>query len=425
MSHKPPFYKRYFHNARRFIAKYWLNDINHPLQIAITGSQGKTNTSRIIGKLLESFGSTICTDLNLDTIYNVPITALKVTPFTRYVFFELGVDHAGEMDFHLQIVKPKISLVTGISPVHTDPEHFGSLDKLVEEKQKLIEALPKDGIAVLNWDDENIRKMGNHTKAKILWYGSDKEHCDVWFDKNSVEVSQKGTKFEFFDKESNKSFYIESYLLGKHHSYNILAALLTIEAIQKITRTDISMLRSIEIIKNLKPLVHRMSLEKGPIGTLILDDSIRANPSSTASGLETFSLMKYQKARKIAVLAEMGELQFPQKEHEKIGRLVARLHLDFLISIGPMQKYTAQAAVENGMDREKVYYAQNIIEAANHLKQIVRKNDFIYLKGSLLRHLERLPMILENIEVGCRVVSCPFYWSCKDCSYLKIGYQNL
>lgn len=200
MSYQPKGLKKLYHQTRRLLAKNWLQ-FCHPTQIAITGSQGKTNTSQTLAKILSQIDKTVVTDINLDTNFNVPITALKVTPWTKYVIFELGVDHIGEMEKHLEIVKPKIGVITGISPVHTDREHFGSLENLIKEKRKLIENLPDEkegGVAILNYDDENVRRMASFTKAKVIFYGSDKKNCHYYFDKNSVKVTLNGTTFKLF-----------------------------------------------------------------------------------------------------------------------------------------------------------------------------------------------------------------------------------
>src|SRR3989344_5413042 len=105
--------KQIYHLAKRAFAKMWLK-LNNPIQIAITGSQGKTNTTKIATSILEKAGSTVSTDTNLDTTFNIPITAFKVRPWTKHVIWELGIDHLGEMSHHLEIVKPSISCITGI-----------------------------------------------------------------------------------------------------------------------------------------------------------------------------------------------------------------------------------------------------------------------------------------------------------------------
>ena len=83
-SYQPTGIKKIFHDSRRFLAKIWISLIPG-IQIGITGSHGKTNTTLIVSKLLDGFGQTVATDINLDTVYNVPITALKIAPWTKYI----------------------------------------------------------------------------------------------------------------------------------------------------------------------------------------------------------------------------------------------------------------------------------------------------------------------------------------------------
>ncbi len=418
MSYQPPFYKQIFHDTRRIIAGLWLNS-QPAMQIAVTGSQGKTNTAQTIAKALSVIDKTIVTDANLDTVYNVPITALKTMPWTKYAVFELGVDHPGEMAKHLQIVKPKIGVITGISPVHTDKEHLGSLANLIGEKRKLIEALPANGFAILNYDDENVRKMAPYTKAKILWYGTDKKHCDVWAD--NVQVSLQETAFALHT--TYEVVQAQTRLIGKHHIYTVMVTYLILEAIKKLTGISFPMNRFIGIIKNLSSFSGRMSVESGPLGAIVLNDSLRANPTSTASGLQTLNEINLKKGRKIAVLAEMGELENPETEHKKIGHLIGKLRIDFLVAIGPLQKYVAEEAVRSGMKKDRVFWVKDIFAAAEILKKIIKQDDLIYLKGSLLRHVERVLLILGGVKVGCAVTVCDFYHRCHHCRYLEIGYN--
>ncbi len=397
MSYTPPFYKQLFHSTRRLIAKYWLS-LQPATQIAITGSQGKTNTTHAIAHILSSLGSTISTDLNLDTIYNVPITALKVMPWTKFAVFELGVDKPNEMDFHLQIVKPKIGAITGISPVHTDSEHLRSLKSLIKEKRKLIEALPKDGFAILNYDDKNVREMASFTKAKVFWYGTDPKHCDVWVDTKTVKLTLEATSFYIninevtkFFRQNNLRFQITTPLIGKHQIYTIIATLLVFFVVQRIKKYDLSINHIFDSLKTLESLPGRMSVENGPLGIMVLNDALRANPSSTKAGLESLSEIEYKDGKKIAILAEMGELQHPQEEHQKIINLIKSLHIDLVITIGHLYP-----DLLNSPQPPQILSAKDVYEAADILKKVIKKGDLIYLKGSLYRHVERVLHILEG-----------------------------
>jgi len=446
MSNKPNQLKQLFHSARRFISKHWLN-LQPAIQIAITGSQGKTNTAQLIYKILSSKNPTTVTDINLDTNYNIPITALKVCPWTKYVVFELGIDKPGEMSRHLEIVKPKIAVITGISPVHTDKNHLGSLENLILEKRKLIEALPKNGVAILNGDDENVKKMAKHTKAQVIFYGLNEDN-DI--QAKNISLSLEGLSFELFARKTGVEMAgvrdslpagrqarnevstggreietgpailkIKTKLIGKHHVYNILAAYAVYRTLGFQDNQSFQ-----KIIESIQPLSGRMSLENGPLGTKILNDSLRANPASTASGLQTLSEIKYTQGRKIAVLAEMGELENPKEEHQKIGQLVAGLKINYIVGIGPLQKNVTAEAVKNGFTQENIFWVNNVADAAKVLKKIIKKGDLIYLKGSLMRHVERVLLILEGRKVGCQTIICPFYRHCLKCQFLQKGYTN-
>ncbi len=399
--YEPTGFKKLFHNSRRLLAKYWIA-MMPALQIAITGSQGKTNTTNIIVTVCRSFGQTVETEINLDTTFNVPITALKVTPSTKFVVWELGIDHPGEMDHHLEIATPKVGIITGISPVHTDSEHMGSLQKLIEEKRRLIEILPPDGSAVLNYDDENVRGMAPFTKAKILWYGSNSKKCDVYIDKKTIKVSLEGTSAMFYEKDSK--FEIKTKLIGVHQVYNLMIGYLVMKLIDnKNTAADFQ-----RIIGDIKPLRGRMSIEDGPIQTILLNDSLRANPKSTYVGLKTLHEIPYKKGRKIAVIGEMGELEKPEEEHIKTGEQIAKMKLDYVLCIGPLRKYTIDEAVKHGFPKNKIAYASDVFEAADILKKVLKQDDLWYLKGSLLRNYKRIVQLLNGEKVCCDAILCPY-----------------
>lgn len=413
MSYTPSPLKRLLHGARRVAAKKWLSK-QKAIQIGITGSQGKTNTTRLIAEVLKKSAPIIVTDKNLDTVYNVPITALKVQPSTKYAIFELGIDHLGEMESYLEVVKPTIGIITGISPVHADSEHLGSVKNIIKEKRKLIESLPPIGYAILNYDDDTIRNMATHTKARVIFYGNDKK-AEVWGD--TVSVSLDGTHFTLHDEKN--TFEINTPLIGKHHIYTIMATYIVNRILGEPIKTFL------ETVSSVKPLHRRMSLEKGPMGTLLLDDSLRANPASTASGLATFAEIPYSNGKKIAILGEMGELgDYAIDKHKEIGKLLATLEIDWFVGIGPLQKYAVEEAVKSGFAKDHAVWTENVFEAVDRLKKIIKKDDFLYLKGSVLRHVERVLLLLENHEVGCTVNNCPFYHHCLKCPYLKTGYQN-
>ena len=407
-------WKQPFHQVRRILAKLWLKFNPQITIIGITGSFGKTNTTRAITSVLSEKFKTLQTDLNLDTVYNLPITLLKLRPWHQKLVLEYGVDHQNEMDFHLSLVKPSVAVVTGINPTHSDPELLGSLEGVINEKGKLLESLLKDGLAILNRDDENVRQMAKRTKAKIIWYGTTSK-ADFWAEKIKVDFS--GTSFTLHEKDEKHQ--LQTGLVGRHFVHECLAAAV-VGRNQGLNWQEIN-----RGLAKLKPLPGRASIEKGPKGSILINDSLRANPASTIAGLHLLAELP-TKGKRIAVLGEMGELgALAEESHREVGKKAAELKIDFLICVGPLQKYTAEEAIKGGMDKKKIFWVSDVHQTAKLLGKLLKKGDLFYLKGSLLRHLERVLLILERKKVNCRVTSCHRYQPCLSCPSLKTEVTRL
>lgn len=378
--------KKPYHVSRRILAKLWL--LAHPkvTVIGVTGSYGKTNTTVAITNILGSKFKTLQTDLNLDTLYNIPITIIHLGDEGKLVL-EYGVDHPGEMNTHLFTAKPKVTVVTGISPVHADREHFGSLEKIITEKTKLVAALPKKGFAILNWNDPNVRRMSQVTHAHVIFYGTDPKNCNVWADK--IKVDFNGTEFDLH--VNGQEVNMKTKLLGAHHVHNLTAAA-AVGLTQNMTLKEIA-----QAATYLRPLDGRLNVEPGPKNTVILNDSRRANPSSTIAGLETLNQLSAK--RKIAVIGEMGELgKYNEEGHREVGKFIKNVKLDYLIGVGDSTKFIVKEAKKN-MKKDRVIWTKDVFEAAGVLGTILKKGDLWYLKGSLLKHIERIIPLLEGKDV--------------------------
>lgn len=415
-------WKWLLHWVRRFLAKFWLRFFPRLTIVGITGSYGKTNTTRAITTVLAEKFKSLQTDLNLDTIYNLPITILKLRPWYQKLILEYGVDHKNEMDFYLDLAKPSIAVVTGINPTHSDSELLGSLEGVIKEKSKLLAVLPKNGWAILNWDDPHVRLMTKATKAKIIRYGiSSKANPPdggpasrtggqvFWAERIKVDFS--GTNFIISHQQQKTK--VQTGLIGRHFVHACLAAT-AVGRIEGLSWQEIKV-----GLAKLKPLEGRLNIEKGPKGSILINDALRANPASTMAGLQTLVDLP-TKGKRIAVLGEMGELGVLAKQsHQEVGRKAAALKIDYLISVGPLQKFTAQQAVKSSMKKNQVFWVKDIKGAADVLQKLLKKGDLFYLKGSLLRHMERVLLILAGKKVGCQRTSCHFYQPCPFCPELQ------
>jgi len=385
-----------FHNLRRVFAKIWLVFHRNVEVIGITGSYGKTNTTNAISTVLAEKFKVLETDTNLDTRYNIPITVLKLSNQKKLVL-EYGIDKPGEMDFHLFVVKPKIAVITGITPVHADKDLLGSVENIIKEKSKLLAAVPKNGWVIINWDDQQARETAKGVKGKTIFFGRNRYHCEFWA--SHIKTNFNGTSFKFHFR--NSSHIVRIPLIGKHHVYTAMAA-----AIVGII-SDMKWREIKNGLSKLVPLEGRLNIEAGPKDSVILNDSRRSNPASAVAGLQT--LADLHAKRKIAVIGEMGELgKYEAEAHRAVGHKAALTKPDFLICVGRATKYTADEA-KKGMRKNQVVWVKDVFEAAGILSGMLRKGDLWYLKGSLLKHLERIPLIIDGKEVDIDEIASQRY----------------
>ncbi|PIU02251.1 hypothetical protein COT66_01280 [Candidatus Shapirobacteria bacterium CG09_land_8_20_14_0_10_49_15] len=400
-------WKQPYHQTRRLAAHWWLQRHPQVTVIGVTGSYGKTNTVRAIQTVLAEKFKVLPTEINLDTNYNLPITLLRLRNHQKLVL-EYGVDHAGEMATHLQLVTPSVAVVTGINPTHAEPELLGSLQGIIKEKSQLF---ARAGLTILNKDDPDVQQM--KPAGKVWWY-STQGQADFWADQ--IRVNLQGTSFrlhcrstseEAFGHHPRRNFH--TGLVGRHFVQACLAAA-AVGVHEGVGWPQIK-----AGLAKLTPLRGRLSLEPGPRGSTWLNDALRANPASTLAGLQTLADLP-TKNKRLAVLGEMGELgDQAEKEHRRVGRAVARLKIDYLIGVGPLQKLAVAASQ---MPKDKAFAVSNVQEAAAALKKILRQGDLVYLKGSLLRHMERVLLILQGQPVGCPKVVCDHYDQCPTCAEL-------
>jgi len=405
-----PGWKKPRHLLTHYLAFIWLKLNPQVTIIAVTGSFGKTSTTRIITQLLKTQAPAIQTDTNLDTLFNLPQTILRIRKRHRWVVLEVGVDHRQEMDFHRQLFKPDLVVFTGITPVHADKKLLGSIKGIVKEKGKIVKALKKTGLLIYNQDDSRVKALAKGTRA--VGYSLDQNKKADYYLKAS-HLTSRGTRYVIVSRKTGKSLSLKTHLFGRHFAQSFMAAM----AVADDQGVDFRKLKT--IVKKLKPLKGRMSMEKFVNGSTLLNDRLRSNPASAEAGLKTVDELKKFYKRTIVVMGEMGELgKQSVKSHQKIGKIVEEVKPDFFLGVGPLTKHIA-GQINNR--KTNISLHQNPLEAAEFIKQNVglKKGDLVYVKASLLRHLERLEIALRGGQVNCQRASCSVYQPCQKCRYLR------
>lgn len=350
--------------------------------IGITGSAGKTTTKDMVGAVLSQKFRTVWSEGNIDPIYNIPQAVLHTPVGTQKLVLEMGIEYPGEMDFYVWLARPTTGVVTTIYWTHTQFLH--DIEGVKKQKGTLIESLPKNGYAVLNYDDPNVRAIADRTRAKVLWYGkTNKNNPGLEVSASDIDITDDlRTKFVLVTRVGSTE--VSLHPLGKHFVSLALAA----AAIGVVNNVPLSAIK--KGLESVKPLNHRMKPFRSKDGTLIIDDTFNANPLAVSEAIK-FMHDFDTKGRKILVLGEMKELgKYERSAHAEVGRLAAGEGIDILLTLGELTKYSVAAARRGGMLKQNALEAYDKAELAKLLQQIIKPGDLVLVKGSRSMKMEEV-----------------------------------
>lgn len=394
--------------ARRKIAKA------KPKIVAITGSYGKTSAKEAIFSVLnDKFGSDVGKNWgNMNSTLGLPLAILGLKKYSfgfgllydiiratwnawfyrlpRILVLEFGIDKPGEMDTLTSFVTPDIAVITGISETHL--EELGDVEGVRRQKNLLFNALPPDGVAILNAGDKNSEELAVNKGVNKITFGS--TDADVYAD--NINVAVDGTIFDL--KYFGKKEPVKSKLIGAHVINNLLIAA-AVAGEFKINIGDIK-----ASLEKIKPENGRMNPIK--IGELtVIDDSYNSNPKSAEESLVTLSTIKTG-GRKIAVLGNMNELGNYEKEgHLRIGKAAAKA-VDLLIAVGDNAEVISSGAKLAGLSEEKILAFKSTDDLIQKIDELIKKGDLVLVKGSQNRvRLEKLiKYLLKNDELAEKIL---------------------
>jgi UDP-N-acetylmuramoyl-tripeptide--D-alanyl-D-alanine ligase len=338
--------------------------------IGVTGSAGKTSTKDIIAAMLAvnlRVGKTIG---NLNNHVGVPLSILRLPRDAQVAVLELGMNRAGEIRDLSAIARPQIGVVTNVGHAHM--EAFDSIEGVAAAKRELIEALPSDGIAVLNADDPLVSRFRDIHPGRIVTFGLS-ESADVRAE--NVELSAEGVRFRV------GSVQFTSRLLGRHSVLNLLAGI-AVAGIHGIRPEQLTTVVSEFAAPSMRGerLLHN--------GILILNDCYNSNPDAARAMLDV--LRETPAKRRIAVLGEMLELgHWAGSLHRDVGHYAASRGIDVLVGIRGEACQLVDAAKEAGLAVDAAFFFSDAAAAGDQLRKIARPGDVMLFKGSRGAHVER------------------------------------
>jgi len=355
----------YYEDAQRMIQS--MPELNI---VAITGSYGKTSCKMILGAILSEEYMTLTTPQS----YNTPMGITRVIremlrPTHQMLVLEMGAKQKGDIEELCKLAAPKVGILTSIGEQHL--ETFGSLENIIATKFELIMALPSDGIAVLNMDDENIAANLDKSPCRVVTYGFN-PGWDYYAD--HISYSVKGLAFTLHAPEG-ESIEFASMLLGRHNVSNILAAVAAAHSL------GVPLLTAVRAVKTLPPVEHRLQILPNPAYTII-DDAFNSNPQGSQMALEV--LQSFTSGKKIMITPGMVELGAREYElNKQFGKSCAQV-CDFIILVGKKQTQPLQDGLKEAVyPVEKMYVAADLNDARTKLAEIVSAGDVVLFENDL------------------------------------------
>ena len=368
-------------------AQAYVEKFPNLIKVAITGSSGKTTTKELCVSVLKQKFRVVYTQGNLNSETGLPLSVFQIREDDEAGVFEMGMNHKNEIGDLSVILKAKYGIITNIGTAHIGL--LGSRQNIAEEKRKVFDFIPEDGVAFIPENDDFSDFLAEGVKSKIVRTGlSSSEKIS-----NVKNLGIEGTEFSY------KGEKIHLKLPG---SYNFLNALTAVALGEELGLTPEQIKTGIESVPVLDGRSQILHFSVNSVNLTVLQDCYNANPDSVEKSL---SLCSSVKGRKCLVLGDMLELGAESESaHEKIGKIAAEIARDGetkLVFIGPEMKAAVKAAESEGI--KNIVYSSEF--KADDIERIVKEEiltladeSFVLLKGSHGIGLERIRSYLQRIQ---------------------------
>jgi UDP-N-acetylmuramoyl-tripeptide--D-alanyl-D-alanine ligase len=348
--------------------------------IGVTGSAGKTTTKEAVAQVLGVRFKVLRSAGNLNNAFGLPLQLLKLEREHDVAVVEMGMNHAGEIAALAKIAEPDWAVVSNVGPVHLEffPDGIAGIARA---KYELIEALPEDGVAVLNFDDAYVATFGERLGDRAFFYGMG-EGADV----RAVHVAEIGAEGVVFTVEANgERASVQLKMLGRHNVPNALAA------IAVGLRSGMSLEACAAAVGEMRAGDKRGELLEWN-GALLINDCYNSNPAALNAMVD--ALMAIPAERHVVVAGEMLELGPEAKElHAACGRRMAEHGVDFVLGVRGMAEAIVVAAQECGTEG---LFVASPEDAGEWLVANVREGDVVLLKASRGVRLEKALAVIAG-----------------------------
>jgi murE/murF fusion protein len=381
----------------RYRRKFFGSDVK---VIAVTGSSGKTTVKEMAAAIFEAAESDapgerlLKTRGNLNNLIGLPLSLLRLQAGHRVAVLEMGMNRPGEIKRMTEIAEPDIGCINNVQAAHL--EGLGSIEGVARAKGELFDAMPENGIRVINYDDPLTRKSGDRYGNTFIGFAVTPvgRRCQPAVRATRIiSLAERGMRFTLHVNTWRKRITIPA--TGAHNVANSAAA----AAIATAAGVDPEVI--VRGLLRYRSGDKRLQVTELPGDVNVLNDSYNANPSSMAAALQTISHFG-RECRRVAALGDMLELgEASEQAHREVGILVAELGFDFLAVTGNFAGDVAGAALAAGMKRSRVKQCRTAEDAARWIAGLmadrsIRRGDWILLKGSRGMRMEQVLSSLKQ-----------------------------
>ena len=374
--------------------------------VGVTGSVGKTSAKEAIAAVLAQRFRVYRSPGNFNNEIGLPLSLLDAPDDTEILVLEMGGAYAlGELTLLATIARPTVGVVTNVYPVHL--ERMGTIEAIARTKAELVEALPPDGVAVLNGDDERVRAMAAGVEGRVITYGLNRDN-DIRADSVTTEGLEGTTFWVTIDGDR---LFLKVPFVGAHGVQIALVAI--------ATGHSFGMHISEMLVGLNDPSVQvRLLFVQGPNGAQLIDDTYNASTPSMLSSLGLLADLRGSSGRRVAVLGEMRELgPVAEEEHRVVGRRAGEV-ADIVVAYGGLAYLIAAEARSMPRSGDKPLRVQSFEleqrqELVDFLRAELRHGDIVLLKGSRGLQMEQFVAALRadadaaGIDLGATPTSRP------------------
>jgi UDP-N-acetylmuramoyl-tripeptide--D-alanyl-D-alanine ligase len=333
--------------------------------VGVTGSSGKTSTKDLLAAVLAPLGPTVAPPGSFNNELGLPWTVLRSGPGTRHLVLEFSARGAGHIARLAAVARPRIGVVLNVGRAHVG--EFGSVAAIAQAKGELVEALPADGVAVLNADDPLVSPMAARTPARVVTFG--RGGAQVRAD----DVRLDGGRPRFTLGTPAGRAPVALRLVGEHHVGNSLAAAAVALELGATPEGVAATLSGAQPASR-----WRMEVTDRADGLTVVNDAYNSNPESMRAALTALAALGEGNRRTWAVLGRMAEQgDGTVAAHAEVAALARELGIDRLVAVGTADYPGARRTAD-------------VDEAVDLLRAEAGPGDVVLVKASRAAGLERV-----------------------------------